>query len=416
MLWHINIELWIWVPLLLQVLSSGVYAARNVTVDDADPSIKYTGAWLTTARSDRYMNTTHYTKTKGSYATFSFTGATQVYFMGYGLTRASEDTNIAIVLDGETHVVDIYRDTSEYLQAILWSSDALDPTTKHTIECRKTSEDYGSRDLNVDAFILTIPDMATSPSVASTNPSGSPSPTTIVSSSTESGLDATGNDSSIVTSRATSSLTINEWNPSLDPNTLYQPISTSAVQSDGTVQASSSGSSGPNNLSKSVVVGVIFGAIGSVCLIAVVFFYLGRRRDPPQHLETLQFYAMSSHYAEGSPKSEQSTEQPTFLGTARPIMKQGENNHEEPHQRRSVSSISSGNTQSRSGHIRVSAIDSYVIPDGSQNDAWTVGPPAYTARPTAGHSTSTTALRTGETSIPQYEIPRIRDVKARQRL
>ncbi|KAG8805807.1 hypothetical protein FRC18_006480 [Serendipita sp. 400] len=50
---------------------------------------------------------------------------------------------------------------------MLLNSSALDHTANHVIEGRRTSKDSGGRDLNVDAFILNIPDV-TSPSVMKT--------------------------------------------------------------------------------------------------------------------------------------------------------------------------------------------------------------------------------------------------------
>ncbi|KAG8786427.1 hypothetical protein FS842_000852 [Serendipita sp. 407] len=390
MLWRIKLGFCVWITVLLHLLSRGVYAAYNLTVDDADPAIAYLGTWLKITRSERYMSTTHYTKTMGSYAKFAFTGTIQIHFMGLGNTNESADTEIEIVLDGESQVVDIYRDKGEHLQAILWSSGILDSTADHVIECRKTSDDGGGRDLNVDAFILTIPDAVSSSSrttIAPTNPS-TPSPfstPTIVNSPNLSRVNVTVVELSTVMSgvagRNPSSIV---WAPPSSMNTIYGPVSTPSSQYNGTIQASVGGLADSNILSKSVIIGIAFGALVLLCLIAVVFFYLGRRRNAPRHVIPLQLHDSSSYDPKGTPEDEQRIDQFVFLGSVQSNLKQGRYIHEAPHQEDLVSHISSGDTRSRSSRIETSFIGSDSITNSSESNSWMNDPPAYTFRPTSG--------------------------------
>ncbi|KAG8851597.1 hypothetical protein FRB91_007637 [Serendipita sp. 411] len=407
---------------IFRVLSGGVYAAHNVTVDDADPSITYTGTWLTTDRTERYMSTSHYTRIQGSYATFSFTGATQIHFMGLGNTNTDVDTDIAIVLDGRTYTVDIYRAMSDHVQAILWSSDVLDPTMTHTLECRKTSVDKGGRDLNVDAFILTILDVvAPAPSArTSTNTQANPSASsnsssrsaTALNTSNPSGVGATIAGASTVASRITSNAASNiVWNPSLGTDTQYVPVPTPESHSDGNVEASIGGSSGSDSLSKSAIASIVFGVVGLFCLIAIIFFNLGRRRKPLQQLGTPQLYCLSRKELDEAPGNSHQTDQSVFLEPAQLNLKQRQHSHEVLHQRGPSSSISSDNTHSHCGRIRVSLAGSEGVIESVGNSTWTTGPPAYTVHPITGHYTSTTAPRIGETSMSRYQPRQMRDVK-----
>ncbi|KAG8757327.1 hypothetical protein FRC14_002149 [Serendipita sp. 396] len=430
MLWRMKFDswIWIWIMVILRVLSGGVYAAHNVTVDDADPSITYTGTWLTTDRTERYMSTSHFTRVQGSYATFSFTGATQIHFMGLGNTNTDVDTDIAIVLDGRTYTVDIYRAMSDHVQAILWSSDVLDPNMTHTLECRKTSVDKGGRDLNVDAFVLTIPDVvAPAPSSARTstttqaNPSASSNSSsrsaTALNTSNPSGVGAAIAGASTVASGITSNAASNiVWNPSLSTDTQYVPVPTLESHSDGNVEASIGGSSGSDSLSKSAIASIVFGVIGLLCLIAIIFFYLGRRRKSLQQLGTPQLYYLSHKELNEAHGNSHQTDRSVFLEPAQANLKQRQHSHEVSHQRGPSSSISSDNTRSHSGRIRVSLVASEGVLETVGNNTWTTGPPAYTVHPIIGHYTSTTAPRIGETSMSPYQPRQIRDVKEDRRL
>lgn len=74
--------------------------------------------------------------------------------MGYGLLSTSPDPTTEVTLDGTSYTVDQTRTSNERAQAIMWSSGALDPDTKHTIVCTKTSANAtNTMDLNIDAFM-----------------------------------------------------------------------------------------------------------------------------------------------------------------------------------------------------------------------------------------------------------------------
>jgi hypothetical protein len=94
-------------------------------------------------------------ETQGSYATFSFTGVTQVYYMGYGLLASKPDTMMDIVFDGTLYRVNESMPSTDRAQAIIWNIGSLDPQTTHTIVCRKSSETNSTdrMDVNVDAFM-----------------------------------------------------------------------------------------------------------------------------------------------------------------------------------------------------------------------------------------------------------------------
>lgn len=81
--------------------------------------------------------------------------------MGLGIRNRTVDTTMTIALDGVATTVDQYR-AGSLVQAIMWSSGDLDVHSTHTIRVQKTTDDDGCRDLNVDAFILTIPDETSS--------------------------------------------------------------------------------------------------------------------------------------------------------------------------------------------------------------------------------------------------------------
>jgi len=60
--------------ILLGVVSGQLL--RNITVDDNNPAIKYTGTWITgtTKEADSYGGGHRSTKQENAYATFHFTG------------------------------------------------------------------------------------------------------------------------------------------------------------------------------------------------------------------------------------------------------------------------------------------------------------------------------------------------------
>ncbi|KAG8819944.1 hypothetical protein FRC17_010297 [Serendipita sp. 399] len=383
-----NVALWILTVLLFHILG-GVQSLHNVTIDDMDPSVTYVGTWLTAVRSERYMGTTHYTKVEGSYARFSFTGAIKVHYMGFGIRDRSLDARFAVTLDGKTEIGDGYRDVSERVQAILWSSTELDPAKTHTIECRKISADNGG-DLNVDAFILTIPDSVTqTSSVRTSTIVASPSS---VGSILTSGTTVNPAGSSGLASTPTSTLSNIVWSPSLSIITQYasgvtEPPLSGSVQIDG--------SSSPIPLSKSTVVGIVFASISVLCMIAAIFFYLGRRRTPPKPLESLY---TSAFHTEGAQKYDQRVDDSASPVPIQPSPKHERGAHDEPEP---ASPLSSGNTQSRSNYLRASNTEFEVVTDVPESTIWTPGPPAYTAQPISGHHASVAIPTIDEDSISQ---------------
>ncbi|KAG8840656.1 hypothetical protein FRB91_005826 [Serendipita sp. 411] len=383
---YIKLELWVWITILLQVLSSRAY---NRTVDHSDPSIAYFGTWLTTNNSGIYYNTSHYTKVKGSYVTFAFTSAAQIHFMGLANPRIAVDTSIEIVLDGQTHVVNIYRQGSQSFQTILWSSGALDPTTKHAITCRKTSESNGDRDLYVNAFIMSIPGVApqsssvgisTAPGIPSASSSLS-SRSTAINSTTFFGASATVTGSSTMISRITNAV-FSVGTP------VYEPVPTSESLSNVTIQAPIGGSSNSSTLPKTSSIIIAFSAVGFISMIAAIYFYLRRRKRASQLLE--------AHDTKGAPVDEQRAGQIEISESGQLGTKKGGNHPKALYHQEPTSPISSGNTQSCSSYIGMPSIAYDSLIESSENpesDTTILHPPAYTFRPTSDYTSITASHR-----------------------
>lgn len=148
--------------LLLPILlaRTAVAAPTNVTVDDFDRTrITYTplSAWQSTSdgsTEDRYMKTTTFTRTQGAFASFTFGGATAIYFGGFGEIDDVPGT-FDVQIDGTTKTVSGNIDRAHLAQQILFSKTNLDPKKNYTITVSKSSVS-GSHDLNVDFFTYTI--------------------------------------------------------------------------------------------------------------------------------------------------------------------------------------------------------------------------------------------------------------------
>ncbi|KAG8814170.1 hypothetical protein FRC17_001265 [Serendipita sp. 399] len=362
------------------------------------------------------MSTSHYTKTKRSYAAFSFTGAIQVHYMGLGNTREDVDTEIAIDFNGRTHRVDIYRDRGEHLQAILWSSDSLDSTATYTLVCRKISDDDGGMDLNIDAFILTIPDdiapspvrtpvstrfigafqrqnVVTSVTSSTANPSAFPSSLSSNLSRTDEVVRLSSTPTRTITGVSPSVI----WSPSLVINTQPGP---EATQSNGLVQVSVGNLRTRQFVSKAVIIGIAFGSIVALCTIAVVFFYCRRRRKPLRHLESPQQCPMDSCDPRSAPWDVHTTKDPIFISPEPVNPKHALHLSQLPSCPQTVSSrISSGFTRSDTGYIDVYLAESQDISDLSEVSGWALRPPEYTLRPLYDHHTTQTTPSIEEDSV-----------------
>jgi len=131
---------------------------------------------------DLLNKTTHYTAVLGATASLNFTveclpplpvglllmsrlqGAIAVYFVGYAMKEVSPPALIPITLlpshgSPKTVQSDAYRPAGTSNQIVLFNE--LDPSEIYTITVTKTNTTLGP-DVNVDSFILTMPDGADS--------------------------------------------------------------------------------------------------------------------------------------------------------------------------------------------------------------------------------------------------------------
>ncbi|KIM33308.1 hypothetical protein M408DRAFT_152610 [Serendipita vermifera MAFF 305830] len=252
----------------LLFISRGAQSTRNQTIDDTSKDIVYTGTWLSSRTlTDRINSTTHYTRVQGSYATYTFSGASALYFIGFGLSTANVDdgTVIDVVFDGVTNRVDQHRETRG--QSLIWSSGPIDASRFHTIVCKKTSVNNGGFDLNIDAFILTIPDVISTATTSlgtlvSTSSTGAPSS---ISSST------TASSTTITNSGTASTLPVPSvgWVPTNDSS-----FTNTDISSASTSAASTASPTGPPT---GAIAGGVIGAVSLLGLVALFFFLLGRR-------------------------------------------------------------------------------------------------------------------------------------------
>jgi len=139
---------------------SAVRAVKNITVDDFDPRIVYSdpSVWIHEndgATLDRFNLTTSYTGQQ-ALASFKFNG-TAIYFMSYGLPLPYPDT-YQVTLDGQSQTRSLrVSNDSERAKFIAYSHTGLDISTEHVI----TISNPQMIPLNIDAFIVTVPDDST---------------------------------------------------------------------------------------------------------------------------------------------------------------------------------------------------------------------------------------------------------------
>lgn len=251
----------------LLLLVQRATALHNVTVDDMSSDIIYSGTWLkSSSHEERYAGTTHYTKIKGSYASFSFTGAVKVYFMGLGIRNRTVDTTMTIALDGVATTVDQYR-AGSLVQAIMWSSGDLDVHSTHTIRVQKTTDDDGCRDLNVDAFILTIPDETSS--LVSTS-STSKASTFLISQSS-------GLVTEIPSSDASATVSALVWSPT-ELTVAFAGLGSQAASSATIGEGMGPVQSPQRAMSASTIVGTVLGSFAVICMLGAGCFLIGRYR------------------------------------------------------------------------------------------------------------------------------------------
>jgi hypothetical protein len=111
--------------------------------DDANPSVTYTGNWQVYKGSGPYNNTSHYSATAGSTASFSFSGSKITYMFPSYTNRG----NAKISIDGsDVATVNLYSDILLWQQ--MWESNTLSDSS-HIITVTVLD---GTVDL--DAFII----------------------------------------------------------------------------------------------------------------------------------------------------------------------------------------------------------------------------------------------------------------------
>jgi len=137
-----------------------VCAFKNITVDDFDPRIVYTpsSTWIhenSGATLDRLNLTTSYTGDL-ALASIKFNG-TAVYLISYGLPSPLPD-KYQVTVDGQTETRSLrVSSDSERAQFMAYSRTGLDASTEHQI----TISNPNRVSLNIDAFIITVPDNST---------------------------------------------------------------------------------------------------------------------------------------------------------------------------------------------------------------------------------------------------------------
>ncbi|KAG8814172.1 hypothetical protein FRC17_001267 [Serendipita sp. 399] len=403
---------WKWRAVVMCMVLHVVNAARNVTVDDTDPMITYIGSWQTTSNSRSYGRTYHYSNKDASSASFTFTGATQVHFMGLGMTNGDIDTDIRIVFDQRITTVDIWRDEGEQYQAILWSSGVLDPSSTHTIVAQKISDDGGGRDLYIDAFVMTVPDTVPLQQSGSSIPSSSGASSTSPSSSA--GSTSISSTQANPSGNATSQTSTTVWNPlmgSIDSNTLS--FNTLSAPEATDPSSANIASSDRKTIPTAAIVGGVLGVLAFVSIIAAVFFWLGRRRRVQTETEgtspvepgwndstypatvnsggtdgstmNLSMFSTPVLGAKGAAARREFSEGSMILSS--PIS-------EDPTSPRMMNRTSAHPPADQQSHV-------------SESRTWMmVNPPAYTPRPISGHvyadgeTVSESASSRGDTSSP----------------
>ncbi|KAG8864730.1 hypothetical protein FRC20_010101 [Serendipita sp. 405] len=382
---------WIWIIVAISIAFHGVCAVYNVTVDDTDPSINYIGTWIPLTASNHYGGTSHYTKTTGSSASFTFTGATQVHFMGLAIT-GDMDSTMRIVFDGRTRIVDMWRDQRKVYQVILWSSDTLDPSNTHTITCQKSSDSGGGRDLYLDAFIMTLPDPVASSqtSTSSLTPSILPStgsaPTSSSTTAVITGSVSTSMTQTTVINASTTNSTI-VWNPSNSGVTIVTPpdsLDTTSASGTSDFSSANTTSSDLRSTPTAAIVGCVFGVAAFICIVAAIIFNLSRKRGAKTEPNTTRVRGSSwdnPNFATvgGSTMeiSGSSTLGLQMKGMAtREALSEGSLTSPSP--------ISENPTSI--GRNWTSAHHSEHQTQVSESQTWTTAnPPAYTLRPISGH-------------------------------
>ncbi|KAF8967542.1 hypothetical protein BDZ97DRAFT_1755965 [Flammula alnicola] len=161
-----------------------VYAQRNVTFDDRDPSIVYApaGAWVQSQNDTLDFGGGHMlTQNPNATATFKFTGVA-IYFLS---PKWPYEVNTAVSLDsGPLFLIDLVDHTSpstgqgpETVQsAVVWNATGLNDTQHTLVISVGPGQSFGI----VDGLIYTDPTL--SPSTTTSSPpspstSSSPSPT-----------------------------------------------------------------------------------------------------------------------------------------------------------------------------------------------------------------------------------------------
>jgi hypothetical protein len=192
-------------------------------------------------------------------------GMVYVHFVGYAMKGATAPALVPITLQpwrssAITVQVDAYRPLEANPQAILFSTNKLDPTETYTITITKTNATLDI-DLNVDSFILTQPDVANSASLPGINLSASASelasdsslPPFVASSTVIGSTTLTG---PLVTHGVSSATSIDNGSP---------------IQSSSIANANSSSTSNASAIVGAIVGGVIGGIVIGIIVVFLIF-------------------------------------------------------------------------------------------------------------------------------------------------
>ncbi|KAH8924827.1 hypothetical protein BT69DRAFT_1318649 [Atractiella rhizophila] len=124
---------------------------RNVSIDDSDPAIAYSGSWtLGDGRNAKFFGQTlHATNHAGATAQLTFAHSSAIYFIGS--TAANHSTGRCTV---EDQVVDFNSSSADFvLPVYLCSFENLDSSKEHTITVENLQDGLTNF---IDYFLLTM--------------------------------------------------------------------------------------------------------------------------------------------------------------------------------------------------------------------------------------------------------------------
>ncbi|KAG8778431.1 hypothetical protein FRC15_010816 [Serendipita sp. 397] len=286
--WRIHLALWRGIFVISWIL---LHQANAQMIDDTNPSITYTGTWLTTEGPNHINNTVHYTKVKGSALSLTFRNVVQVRLFGLGITNPTVDSMVGIIFDGIGILVNNFSDEGHFRRVIWDSGTTLDPTVYHTLACVKTSADGDGMDLYIDAFGLTPFNSTTVPVVSTTlTETTSVAQTTsgIVSSSSMTNISVLVDHSTFST--IILGLPINSQDsasPTAGPTSTASTSETASIVTKGT------------GMSNAVKIGIALGTFVFICLCSAIFFLLGRQKRLSDSFKHLTPYQLGDNHSNG---------------------------------------------------------------------------------------------------------------------